>query len=162
MAMLFLWLVLLILFISVEAATLGLTTIWFAGGSLAAIIAALLGTPVFVQVILFLIVSLALLFFTRPVAVKYFNRERVRTNVESLVGKQGVVLSEIDNLKEQGQITVGGQEWSARSMENMRISAGTVVEVVSVSGVKLFVRCSEKTGAEAAGPDAGRQEGRTD
>ena len=162
MAMLFLWLVLLILFISVEAATLGLTTIWFAGGSLAAIIAALLGTPVFVQVILFLIVSLALLCFTRPVAVKYFNRERVRTNVESLVGKQGLVLSEIDNLKEQGQITVGGQEWSARSMENMRISAGTVVEVVSVSGVKLFVKCSGKTGAEAAGPDAGRQEGRTD
>lgn len=151
MAMLILWLVLLILFISVEAATLGLTTIWFAGGSLAAIIAAFLGAPVFVQVIVFLVVSLVLLFFTRPVAVKYFNKERVRTNVEGLVGMQGVVISGIDNLKEQGQIAVGGQEWSARSRDNVQIPAGAVVEIVSVSGVKLIVKCSKEANAEETG-----------
>ena len=139
--MLILWLVLLIVFLGTEAATLGLTTIWFAGGALAAVIAALLQAPVFVQVILFFLVSLVLLFFTRPVAVKYFNRERVKTNVESLVGRQGIVISEIDNLQGIGQITVGGQEWSARSVEeDVQIPVGAVVNIVAVSGVKLMVK----------------------
>lgn len=139
--MLIFWLVLLILFIGVEVATLGLTTIWFAGGALVAVIAAALSAPVLVQILLFFLVSLILLFFTRPVAVKYFNRDRVRTNVESLVGRQGIVISEIDNLQGIGQITVGGQEWSARSSdEAVAIPAGAVVDVVAVSGVKLIVK----------------------
>lgn len=143
--MLILWLVLLILFIGVEVATLGLTTIWFAGGALVAIIAALLNAPVFVQIILFFLVSLLLLFFTRPIAVKYFNRDRVRTNVESLVGRQGIVISEINNLQGIGQITVGGQEWSARSSDDTAvIPAGAVVDVVAVSGVKLIVKTDSR------------------
>lgn len=80
--MMIFWLVLLILCIIVEIMTLGLTTIWFAGGALAAILACLLRAPIFVQVILFFLVSLLMLFFTRPLAVKYFNKDRVRTNVE--------------------------------------------------------------------------------
>ena len=83
-SMLFVWLVLLILFIVAELATMGLTTIWFAGGALIAAIAAALHAPLVLQVALFLIVSIVLLFFTRPIAVKYFNKDRVRTNVESM------------------------------------------------------------------------------
>ena len=139
------WMVILILCIVIEVLTLGLTTIWFAAGALVAIFAALLYAPIFVQVILFLLVSLALLFFTRPIAVKYFNRDRVKTNVESMVGRQAIVTGEIDNVQATGQVTVSGQEWSARSWDDkVRIPAGAVVVVVAISGVKLIVRTEQQ------------------
>lgn len=139
------WMVLLILCIGIEVLTLGLTTIWFAAGALVAIFAALLYMPIFVQVILFLVVSLVLLFFTRPIAVKYFNRDRVKTNVESMVGRQAIVTGEIDNLQARGQVTVSGQEWSARSWDDrVRIPEGAVVVVAAISGVKLIVRMEQK------------------
>ena len=135
------WLVLLIIAICVEVCTMGLTSIWFAGGALAAILAAVLHAPVFVQVILFFLVSIALLIFTRPVAVRYFNRDRVKTNVESMVGRQAVVTGEINNLQGIGQVMVSGQEWSARSVDDsVRIPVGAVVNVVSINGVKLMVK----------------------
>ena len=138
---LLIWLVLLILFLVIEVATMGLTTIWFAGGAVIAIIASLLGIPIAVQIVLFILVSLLLLFFTRPIAVKYFNKERVRTNVESMIGRQVIVTSEIDNLKGIGQVVVNGQEWSARSAEeNGKLPVGAVAIVVAISGVKLIVR----------------------
>jgi len=142
--MLIFWLVLLILCIVIEVPTMGLTTIWFAGGTLVAILAALLNAPIFVQVILFLVVSLLLLFFTRPLAVKYFNKDRIKTNVESMVGRQAVVTSEIFNLEGIGQVTVAGLEWSARSYDDkLRIPVGTVVNVVAIHGVKLIVKVDE-------------------
>lgn len=139
------WMVVLILCIGIEVLTLGLTTIWFAAGALVAIFASLLYAPIFVQVILFLLVSLVLLFFTRPIAVKYFNRDRVKTNVESMVGRQAIVTGEIDNLQAKGQVTVGGQEWTARSWDDkVRIPVGTVVVVAAISGVKLIVRMNQQ------------------
>lgn len=142
--MMIFWLILLIVMIVIEVLTLGLTTIWFAGGSLVAVLASLVGAPIWLQIILFFIVSLVLLFFTRPVAVKYFNRDRVKTNVESMVGRQAIVVSEIDNIQGIGQVTVSGQEWSARSCDDkVRIPAGAVVNVVAINGVKLIVRLDE-------------------
>ena len=139
--MVVLWLVVLILAICIEVGTMGLSSIWFAGGALIAVIAAVLSFPVWLQVVLFLVVSLLLLIFTRPIAVKYFNKDRVRTNVESMIGRQAIVVSEIDNLQGIGQVTVGGQEWSARSEDEKKcLAVGTVVEVVAVNGVKLIVR----------------------
>jgi len=138
--MLFVWLVLLIAFIVIELMTMGLTTIWFAGGTIIAIIAAAVNAPLAVQVILFLVISILLLLFTRPVAVKYFNKDRVKTNVESMLGRQAIVISDINNLEGIGQVTVGGQEWTARSAdENINIPVGEVVKVLAVSGVKLIV-----------------------
>ena len=135
------WLVLLIICIGIEVATMGLTTIWFAGGALVAIFAAVVGAPIWLQAIIFIVVSLVLLFFTRPIAVKYFNKDRVKTNVESMVGRQAIVISEIDNLQGIGQVTVGGQEWSARSAEEqVKIAVGAVVMIVAINGVKLIVR----------------------
>lgn len=135
------WLVVLIASIVIELATLGLTSIWFAGGALVALVAALFNAHLAIQIILFLVVSIVLLYFTRPVAVKYFNKDRIKTNAESLVGRQGIVISEIDNLQGIGQITVGGQEWSARTVDNaIKIPVGTVVEIMSINGVKLMVR----------------------
>ncbi len=139
------WLVLLIVTIVAEMLTLGLTSIWFAGGALVAILAAILHAPVWLQVVLFFLVSLLLLFFTRPVAVKYFNKDRVKTNVESMIGRQAVVTGEIDNLQGIGQVTIGGQEWTARSVDNsIRIPVGNVVDVVAINGVKLIVQIDEQ------------------
>lgn len=135
------WLILLIICIGIEIPTMGLTTIWFAGGALVAIFAAVVGAPIWLQAVIFIVVSLLLLFFTRPVAVKYFNKDRAKTNVESMVGRQAIVISEIDNLQGVGRVTVGGQEWSARSAdEQVNIAVGAVVTVVAINGVKLIVR----------------------
>ena len=139
--MITLWLVVLIVSIGVEVATLGLTSIWFAGGAVVAVIVAAFHGPVWLQILLFFAVSLLLLFFTRPVAVRYFNKDRVRTNVESMIGRQAIVTSEIDNLQGIGQVTVGGQEWSARTeADGMNLQPGTVVDIVAVNGVKLIVK----------------------
>lgn len=138
--MMMFWLIILIVAIVAEVLTMGLTTIWFAGGALVAILTTVVRGPVWLQVVLFFLVSFLLLFFTRPIAVKYFNKDRVKTNVESLMGKQAIVTSEINNLQGIGQVTVGSQEWSARSREERgSIPVGTVVNILAVSGVKLIV-----------------------
>ena len=134
------WLAVLVVCVGIEIATMGLTTIWCAGGALVSAILAALNAPLWLQIVAFFVVSLILLYLTRPVAVKYFNKDRVKTNVESLIGRQAIVISEIDNLQGIGQVTVGGQEWSARSVkDDVQLPVGSVVVVRSVSGVKLIV-----------------------
>ncbi len=140
MNMTVLWLVILVILVVVELVTMGLTTIWFAGGALVAACISIPGTPLALQILVFLAVSALLLFFTRPVAVKYFNRDRIRTNVESMVGRQAIVISEIDNIEGIGQVNTGGMEWSARSSyHSIVIPVGAVVTVLGVDGVKLIV-----------------------
>ena len=134
------WLGIMIVLLMIEVATLGLTTLWFAGGSLVAFFAALLHAPVFVQVLLFLLVSIVLLYFTRPIAVRYLNKSRVKTNVETIIGKEAVVTQDINNLHAQGQVVIGGMEWTARTSTNEEtIEKNAVVVVKKVDGVKLIV-----------------------
>ena len=134
------WLVALVVLVVIELATMGLTTIWFAGGALAAALISIPEAPVIWQIIVFLVVSLVLLYFTRPVAVKYFNKDRVRTNIEGMIGKQAIVVSEINNVEGIGQVNTGGMEWSARSSyHNVILPVGAVVTVMAVDGVKLIV-----------------------
>ena len=134
------WLVVLVVLVIIELLTMGLTTVWFAGGAFIATIGALFHAPLALQVILFLLVSVILLFFTRPLAVKYFNKDRVRTNAESLVGRQAIVISEIDNLQGIGQVNVGGMEWSARTKtDGVKLPVGTVTTILAINGVKLVV-----------------------
>ena len=118
---------------------MGLTTIWFAGGALIACVAAAIKLPIWVQVTVFVVASGVLLYFTRPIAIKYFNKSRTRTNVESMIGKQAIVVSEIDNLQGLGQVKISGMDWSARSLDGQPISVGNVVIVRKVEGVKLIV-----------------------
>ena len=134
------WLVLLVVLVVIELVTMGLTTIWFAGGALAAALISIPGTPIALQIFVFLVVSAILLCFTRPVAVKYFNKDRIRTNVESMIGRQAIVISEINNIEGVGQVNTGGMEWSARSSyHNIVLPVGAVVTVLGVDGVKLIV-----------------------
>ncbi|MBP3205516.1 MAG: NfeD family protein [Lachnospiraceae bacterium] len=144
--MMVVWLVVLVLSIVIEIISLGLTSIWFAGGAIVALITAALSLPMWLQVFVFLLVSVVLMVFTRPIAVKYFNKDRVRTNVESLIGRQAIVISEISNRQGIGQVTVGGQEWTARTEdEEIDLPVGAVVEIIAVDGVKLIVREDPQT-----------------
>ncbi len=138
--MTFFWLILFIVLVIAELSTMGLTTIWFAGGALIATLAAIFGANEGVQILLFLLISILLLIFTRPIAVKYFNKDRARTNVESYIGRQVIVISEIDNLQGIGQVTLGGQEWTARSAQDgIVLPVGAVGIVKYVDGVKLII-----------------------
>lgn len=136
----FIWLAVLAVLLIVEAITAGLTTIWFAGGALAAAVASYLGAGAFVQWILFLCVSLVLLIFTRPLAVKYMNRGVAKTNVNSLIGQKAVVIQEIDNLNQTGQVRISDIEWMARaSLDGDIIPENAIVVIKEIQGVKLIV-----------------------
>lgn len=139
------WLVLLVIFLAVELATMGLTTIWFAGGALAAFLVSLAGGSLTLQVVVFIAAAVILLIFTRPFAVKYINQNRVKTNADSLIGETAVVTEAIDNLAGAGQVRVNGQIWTARSSEEDReIPEGTRVRILEISGVKLMVEPEER------------------
>ncbi|MBE5993158.1 NfeD family protein [Lacrimispora sp.] len=134
------WLIGFVVLLGIEAATMALTTIWFAGGALVAFVLALFGVNTQVQLAVFVIVSFILLFFTRPFALKYVNRNTVKTNVESLIGKYARVTAEINNLEGRGAAVLNGQEWTARALEDDNIyPVGAMVEVKDIRGVKLIV-----------------------
>ncbi len=139
-----LWLILLIVFIITEILTLGLTTIWFACGAAVALILAGVGTSFPVQLIVFLIVSFVMLLAIRPLAGSRFNNRRTATNVDSMIGREGVVSEAINNLTAEGAAFVSGQEWSARSTDpDVVIPKDAHIVVESVEGVKLIVRPKE-------------------
>lgn len=133
------WLVLMVLLLIVEAATAGLTCIWFALGALAALIAALFNAALWLQVLWFLAVSLLTLWLTRPLAIKYLNNRKVATNADRVVGAEAVVTEAIDNISGLGAVKLEGKEWSARSESGVDIPKGSVVIVRRIEGVKLIV-----------------------
>ena len=129
-----------ILLILIELATMGLTTIWFAGGAVAGFVASMLGANVVIQAAAFFAVSILLLFFTRPFAVRYINSNKTKTNVDGLIGQEALVLEEINNIRETGCARLEGKEWTARSMNDTVIPKDTVVTVERIEGVKLIVK----------------------
>lgn len=138
------WLILFVVLLIIEILTMGLTTVWFAGGALVAFILAFVGFGLPVQIIVFLLVSIALLVLTRPIAMKFFNRERQKTNAESLIGQKAVVLERIDTLHGTGRAEVNGMEWSAKTDDAEElIEAGEVVVIEGIQGVKLIVKKEE-------------------
>jgi len=140
----FYWLIIFVIALIVEIATMGLTSIWFAGGALIAWVFAKIGFGTAVQIGVFIIASLVLLILTRPIAVRFFNMERQKTNAESLIGECAVVIEEIDTQKSQGKVEIQGMEWSAKTDEpDGKIAKGTVVVVNGIQGVKLIVRDKE-------------------
>lgn len=138
------WLILFVILLLIEIMTLGLTTIWFAGGALMASILAYAGFGLPVQIIVFLLVSIILLVVTRPIAMKFFNQKRQSTNAESLIGQKAVVQEMIDSLRGTGRVLVNGMEWSAKVEEGQEvIESGAVVIIEGIQGVKLIVRKEE-------------------
>ena len=134
-----LWSVLLILFIIAEAITVQLVSIWFAIGSLVALIANFCGANTLVQAALFVGVSFAALLLTRPLVKKFSTPKIQRTNIDRIIGERAIVTEEIDNLRAIGVVKADGISWSARSADGSIIPAGSVVEVQKIDGVKLIV-----------------------
>lgn len=134
-----LWLVLMVLFVLLEAGTVSMVSIWFAVGALAAMVASLLGAELWLQLVLFLVISAALLLSLRPLARRYFTPRLVKTNVEAIVGQEGLVLERVDNTHATGRVKLGHVEWAARSTTGATLEAGTQIRVDKVEGVKVFV-----------------------
>lgn len=139
------WIGLIILFLIVEIITVGLTSIWFAGGALAAVIAERAGGPIWLQVVLFFAVSFVLLYFTRPWAMKFVKPKNVKTNYEEVEGKTVRVTRRVDNIAGTGTVVYNGMEWSARAAEDGSVfEEGELAEVTEVHGVKLILKKVEK------------------
>lgn len=139
------WIGALIIFVVVEAVTVGLASIWFAIGALAALICALVGGPLWLQVVWFVLVSVATLFLTRPLVKKYVNGRAVATNADRNIGRTALVTERIDNLAATGTIKLDGVEWTARSVDDeLTIPENTQVVVREIRGVKLLVEPKNK------------------
>jgi membrane protein implicated in regulation of membrane protease activity len=127
-------------FLIAEILTLGLTSIWFAGGAVVGALLAALKFPFYIQIGGFAAVSAFLLLMTRPLATKYLNSKTIRTNAESLIGSTCIVTEPIDNLKATGQVSIQGQVWTARSVsDDVLLDKDLKVRVEGISGVKLIV-----------------------
>ena len=133
------WAAVIVVFVVVELATVGLTSIWFALGSLCALIAALLGAPVWLQIVWFVIISGAALVSTRPLVRKYINGKTQATNADRVIGRTAVVKERIDDLAATGAVLADGKMWSARTVDGSAVEAGALVTVRAIQGVRLIV-----------------------
>ena len=133
------WLGLMVLFLVVEAATVTMVSLWFAGGALAALAISALGGGLLLQMLAFILVSTGLLALLRPLARKHFTPKLTKTNVDSVIGTEGYVTADIDNVAATGTVKLGAMEWTARSANGEKISTGTLVKVEKIEGVKAFV-----------------------
>ena len=133
------WLALMVVFLIAEAVTVATVSLWFAAGALVALLVSLLGLHVWLQIVLFLVVSGVLLACLRPMVKRHFTPRLTPTNVDAIVGTRGVVTAEVDNVCAAGQVKLNGMDWSARSTDGSIIPAGTQVKVDRIEGVKVFV-----------------------
>ena len=133
------WLALIVVFLLIEASTVTLVSTWFAVGALAALIAGLLNAPVWLQVMVFVLVSAAALSALRPLVRRYVTPKITKTNVDAVIGSTGLVTVAIDNVSAVGQVKLGAMYWTARSSAGNRIPEGTLVQVDRIEGVKVFV-----------------------
>ena len=140
-----LWLILMIVFLMVESASVMLVSIWFAAGALVAMIFSFFSLSFPVQVVAFAVVSCGLLALLRPLVRKFLTPKIVKTNVDSVVGSTGPVTVAIDNNAAEGQVKLGAMYWSARSTTGENIPAGTLIRVDRIEGVKVFVSVVEVT-----------------
>ena len=138
------WLIVMVLVLAVEAVTVGLVCIWFAAGSLIALLAAMCGAQLWLQIVVFIIVSAATLYFTRPLVKRYVNSKVEPTNADMVIGKECRVTETVDNIAGTGAVYVDGKTWTARSENDEVIQAGTLVTAKSIDGVKLIVAAPEK------------------
>lgn len=139
------WLGLLVIFLVVEIATVGLTSIWLAGGALAALILDIAGLNIWWQIGVFIVISFILLIFTRPFAVKYINSHHEKTNYEGIIGKVVRITEKVDNLRNTGTAVVNGLEWTTRTeLDGEILNPGDLAKVVNISGVKLIVKKYEE------------------
>lgn len=137
------WLAAMVVFLAAEAGTVTLISIWFALGALGAILVALLGGGLILQITVFLLLATILLLSLRGIVRRHIRPRISKTNIDSVIGATGIVLSPVDNIAALGQVQVNGVEWSARSTDGTQIPAGILVRVDKIEGVKVFVSPAE-------------------
>ena len=133
------WLILMVVFLIAEACTVSLVSIWFAVGSMGALIASVCDAQLWIQIAVFIVLSATLLACMRPFVKKFIKPKITATNADSIIGSEGFVTEDIDNLSARGQVKLGGMFWSARSTSGDPISKDTKVKVDRIEGVKVFV-----------------------
>ncbi|MBE6835721.1 MAG: NfeD family protein [Ruminococcaceae bacterium] len=133
------WAVAIVVFAVLEAITTQLVSVWFIAGSIAALLSKWLGVPFYLQLIVFLGISVITLVLTRPLIKKHLKPKNEPTNADRVIGQTAVVTEKIDNLSATGQVKVDGQIWSARSCDDAVIEEGKQVEIKRIDGVKLIV-----------------------
>jgi len=139
MAMKLIWAGLLVVFTVGEALTVGLTSIWFAAGSLVALVCALLEANLWVQLAAFILASALSMAAFRPLAKKYINGKVEPTNADRIIGGEALVTEEIHNIQARGAVSIGGMTWTARSAKDELIPTGTLVRILRIEGVKVYV-----------------------
>ena len=137
------WLALMVVFMLIEASTVTLVSVWFAAGSLAAMLASVLHAPLWLQVMVFVLTSAAALSALRPLVRRYFTPKITKTNVDAVIGATGLVTVAVDNVSAVGQVKLGAMYWTARSTAGDPIPEGTLVRVDRIEGVKVFVTAVE-------------------
>ena len=137
------WLVLMVIFLIAEGTTVTITSLWFAAGALVALVAGMLGAKLWLQVVLFVVVSALLLIALRPIVKKHFTPKLAKTNIDAVIGSRGYVTTDIDNMAATGTVKLGAMEWTARSADGSPICAGTLVQVERIEGVKAIVSPAE-------------------
>lgn len=137
--MIYIWLAIIILAVIVEAVTAQLVSIWFLAGGIAALIAGLCGAEIWLQVVLFALVTALVLIVTRPLVKRIMHFKKTDTNADRYIGKEGLVTETINNVEGTGRVTVLGSDWTARSSDDKQIAEGTPVLVERIEGVKLIV-----------------------
>jgi membrane protein implicated in regulation of membrane protease activity len=143
MPMTIVWGAAAVVFFVIEAATVGLASIWFAIGAICALISALLGAPIWLQIVWFIVISAATLIITRPLAKKYVNGKSQATNADRVIGSVCRVTERIDNLNGTGAVMADGKVWTARSADGETVEVGQTVTVKDIQGVKLIVKARE-------------------
>ena len=137
--MVFIWIGLMVLFSVLEAATVNMVSIWFVGGSLAALIVCLLGGGIWLQIIVCLVVAAAMLACLRPFVKRYVTPKKTATNADMVLGRNAYLTEPVDNLRGTGALKLDGKEWSVRSTDGSVLPAGSLVKIVKLEGVKLYV-----------------------
>ncbi len=133
------WIAAMVIFGVVEAVTVGLASIWFVVGSVAGLIAAICGGPVWLQIALFFVVSIVCLAATRPLVKKLLHKDVTATNADRVLGQTARVTESIDNAVPTGAVYVGGMTWTARSESGQPIPRNAQMKIVRMEGVRLFV-----------------------
>lgn len=137
----FVWLGIVVLSVVVEISTVSLVSIWFMPSALIAMILAFCGVPLWIQILVFLVLSIVCIFLMKPLSKKLFGVKHVATNADSVIGEEAIVIEDINNLEARGQVKVRGQVWTARAADKDAVYArGEVLNVIAIEGVKLICK----------------------
>lgn len=137
------WLIGIIVFMVLEGISYQIVSVWFAAGAIGGLLAYVCGAPVWLQITIFIVLSLLMLAALRPLSVRLLGKHKIRTNADSLLGKSVLITQEVDNIKGTGQGKIGGMTWTVRSETGENIPSGEVAKVLKIEGVKLIVERKE-------------------